>query len=77
MDVKKEFLDILQDYVDFPVEEVNTEEAFKAASGIDSFVFIEMIAAVEDRFGIRIPNSDMRDFQTLDDIINYIAAKVA
>ncbi|MBR3653281.1 MAG: acyl carrier protein [Bacteroidales bacterium] len=77
MDVKKEFLDILQDYVDFPVEEVNTEEAFKAASGIDSFVFIEMIAAVEDRFGIRIPNSDLKGFSTIDDIIRYIEAKVA
>ena len=48
MDVKKEFLGILQDYVDFPVEEVDTEAAFKAASGIDSFVFIEMIAAISD-----------------------------
>lgn len=77
MDVKKEFLDILQDYVDFPVEEVNTDEAFKAASGIDSFVFIEMIAQIESHFGISIPNSDLKGFSTIDDIINYIAAKVA
>lgn len=77
MDVKKEFLNILQDYVDFPVEEVNTEEAFKAASGIDSFVFIEMIAQIESHFGISIPNADLKSFNTIDDIINYIAAKVA
>ena len=76
-EVKKVFLEILQDYVEFPVEGVDTTLAFKAASGVDSYVFIELIAAVEDRFGIRIPNSDMRDFQTLYDIINYIAAKVA
>ncbi|MCR5071923.1 MAG: acyl carrier protein [Bacteroidales bacterium] len=77
MDVKKEFLNILQDYVEFPVEEVNTEEAFKAASGIDSFVFIEIIARIEEHFGISIPNSDLKGFSTIDDIINYIAAKVA
>lgn len=77
MDVKKEFLAILQDYVDFPVEEVNTEEAFKAASGIDSFVFIEMIAAIEDHFGISIPNADLKSFNTISDIIRYIEAKVA
>ena len=71
------FLDILQDYVEFPVEGLDTTQAFKAASGVDSYVFIELIAAVEDRFGIRIPNSDLRDFNTIDDIINYIAAKVA
>lgn len=77
MDVKKEFLAILQDYVDFPVEEVNTEEAFKAASGIDSFVFIEMIAAIEDHFGISIPNADLKSFNTISDIIRYIEARIA
>ena len=76
-EVKKVFLDILQDYVEFPVADVDTTQAFKSASGVDSYVFIELIAAVEDRFGIRIPNNDMRDFNTIDDIINYIAAKTA
>ena len=76
MDVKKEFLDILQDYVEFPVEEVNTDEAFKAASGIDSFVFIEMIAQIESHFGISIPNSDLKSFNTISDIIRYIEARV-
>lgn len=76
-EVKKVFLDILQDYVEFPVEGLDTTQAFKAASGVDSYVFIGLISAVEDRFGIRIPNSDLRDFNTIDDIINYIAAKTA
>ena len=77
MNVKNEFLDILQDYVDFPVNEIHTDEPFKAASGVNSFVFIEMISSVEDHFGIRIPNSDLLGFNTIDDIINYIAAKTA
>ena len=77
MDVKKEFLGILQDYVDFPVEEVNTEEAFKAASGIDSFVFIEMIAQIESHFRISIPNADLKSFNTISDIIRYIESRVA
>ena len=77
MDVKQEFLSILQDYVDFPVEEVNTEEAFKAASGIDSFVFIEMIAQIESHFGISIPNAGLKSFNTINDIIRYIESRVA
>ena len=76
-EIKKVFLDILQDYVEFPVEGLDTTQAFKAASGVDSYVFIELISAVEDRFGIRIPNSDLLGFNTIDDIINYIAAKTA
>ena len=77
MNVKKEFLDILQDYIDFPVAEIHTDAPFKAASGVDSFVFIEMISSVEDHFGIRIPNSDLVAFKTVDDIVGYIERKAA
>lgn len=77
MNVKKEFLDILQDYVEFPVEEIHTDEPFKAASGVDSFVFIEMISSVEDHFGIRVPNADLVTFKTIDDIVGYIEKKAA
>jgi len=77
MNVKNEFLDILQDYIDFPVNEIHTDEPFKAVSGVDSFVFIEMISSVEDHFGIRIPNSDLVAFKTVDDIVGYIERKAA
>jgi acyl carrier protein len=77
MNVRQEFLDIFQDYVDFPVSEVPTDKPFKATSGLDSFVFIEMISAVEEHFNIRIPNSDLLGFQTLDDMIHYIEGKTA
>ena len=73
MNVKKEFLDILQDYVEFPVEEIHTDEPF----GVDSFVFIEMISSVEDHFGIRVPNADLVNFKTIDDIVGYIERKAA
>jgi acyl carrier protein len=77
MNVKNEFLDILQDYIDFPVNEIHTDEPFKAVSGVDSFVFIEMISSVEEHFGIRIPNSDLVAFKTVDDIVGYIERKAA
>jgi acyl carrier protein len=77
MNVKKEFLDILQDYVDFPVEEIHTDEPFKSSSGVDSFVFIEVISSVEDHFGIRVPNADLVNFKTIDDIVGYIEKKAA
>lgn len=72
MDTKIQLLDIIQDYVDCPVEEIGTDEAFKATVGVDSFIFIEMVGSIEDRFGISIPNSDLKKFNTLNDIITYI-----
>ena len=77
MDVKKEFLGILQDYVDFPVEEVVTDVPFKVASGVDSFMLMELVGALEDHFGISIPKRDLMGLKTADDMIGYIEKRIA
>lgn len=76
MQIKNDFLGILQDYVDFPVEEIVTDMPFKAASGVDSFMMIEMISAVEEHFGIHIPNRDILQLKTVDDMVGYIQSKL-
>lgn len=77
MQIKDDFLGILQDYVDFPVEEIITDMPFKAASGVDSYMMIEIIAAVEDHFGIKIPNRDIMQLKTVDDMVGYIQMRIA
>jgi len=77
MDVKKEFLGIVQDYVDFPVEEVVTDVPFKAASGVDSFMLMELVGALEDHFGVSIPNRDLMGLKTADEMIGYIEKRIA
>ncbi len=77
MDVKRDFLEILQDYVEFPVAEIDTAAPFKAVSGVDSFVMMEIVNTVEEHFGIAIPNNDLVLFKTVDDIVGYIGKKVA
>ena len=77
MDIKKDFLSILQDYVDFPVEEIQTSEPFKAVSGIDSFVMMEIVNSIEDHFSIAIPNNDLVHFRSIDDIVGYIDKRLA
>ncbi len=70
-------MDIIREYVELPAEEIPTGEAFKMAAGMDSFIFIAMVGSIEERFGIKIPNSDLRGFNTLDDIISYVDRKKA
>ena len=77
MDVKRDFLGILQDYVEFPVEEIVTSEPFKAVSGIDSFVMMEIVNTMEEHFGISIPNNDLVHFKSIDEIVGYIGRRLA
>ena len=77
MNVKKEFLGSLQDYVEFPVEDIAVDVPFKAASGVDSFMLMELVSALEEHFGISIPNRDLMGLKTAGDMIGYIEKRIA
>ena len=75
MNVKTDILNILQDYIEAPVDEITTDMPFKAVANIDSFMLIELIAAIEDHFGVAISNTDLGAFKTIDDIVAYVESK--
>ena len=41
----------------------------------DSLDAVEIIMAIEDTFGIEIPDEDAEKFQTVSDIVSYVEAK--
>ena len=55
--------------------EVVPEASFVDDFGADSLDFIELITAVEDTFGIEIPDDDMEKLGTVQDAVNYIESK--
>ena len=72
MEIKEKLIEIIQDYIDFPASEIDPDVPLRTVAALDSFVLIELIASIEDRFGISIPNEDIKGFKTLNDlVINY------
>lgn len=43
---------------------------------IDSFGLMDMVISFEDEFSIEIPDRDLRQFVTVNDIINYLEARI-
>lgn len=56
--------------------EVVPEASFVDDFNADSLDFIELITAVEDTFGIEIPDEDAEKLQTVRDAIDYIEARI-
>ena len=56
--------------------EVVLEASFADDFNADSLDFIELITAVEDTFGIEIPDEDAEKLQTVRDALNYIEARI-
>ncbi len=58
------------------VEETDiTEEAnFQEDLGADSLDLVEMIMELEDQFGIKIPDEDAQQIQTVGQAVEYVTA---
>lgn len=74
MDIKSELISVIKDYTDVPSGEIDTSLGLKFL-GINSYVVLSMISEIENRFNVSIPDSDLYNFQTLDDIIGYLEKK--
>lgn len=65
-------MDIVRDYVEGDPDQIDTSAKFKLAVGVDSFIFLAMISAIEENFSVRFPAEALGKFETLDDIISYL-----
>lgn len=63
---------ILQDVGGIPTDGVTPESRFSDDLAISSLNYIELIVNVEDTFGVRIEDSDAKDFTTVQDLIDFI-----
>ena len=75
MDIEKELLDIVGNYVDIPLESINFDDGIKFA-GLNSYGLLSMISDVEGHFYVSIPDSKLREFKTLRDIADFIKTQI-
>ena len=57
--------------------EVKPEASFMDDFGADSLDIIELLTAVEEAFKIEIPDEDAGKLQTVQNAVDYVAAKAA
>lgn len=61
-----------------PADEVTPEKNFVNDLAVDSLSMIEVALIAQERFDMDIPDTDMQDFKTVQDVIAYVhGAKVA
>ena len=52
--------------------DIAPEKSFTEDLGIDSLTMAEVVVAVEDRFGVPIPDADCARFTTVGDALRYV-----
>ena len=55
-------------------EDVNEEAAFVDDLGADSLDIVELVMALEEEFGVTIPDEEAENIKTVGDAVSYIEA---
>ncbi len=71
-DVTDKVKKIIVDQLGVEEDEVTPEASFIEDLGADSLDIVELIMALEEEFGIEIPDEDAEKIATVKDAITYI-----
>ena len=59
------------------VEEITPDKRLVSELELDSFGLMELVLAFESEYNIEIPDRDLRNFDTVQDIVDYIDHKLS
>jgi len=65
---------IVNEVAGVPVEDVQTDKSFVDDLDIDSLSMVEVVMAAEDKWGVKIPDSEVKNLKTVGDAVSFIAA---
>jgi acyl carrier protein len=63
---------IIAEQLDVEVEAVSPEKSFTDDLGADSLAIVELVLALEEEFGIKIPDDKVDSIKTVGDAVEYI-----
>ncbi len=76
MDILEKVKDLIADQLDAADKDSITEgSSITDDLGADSLDVVDLVMALEDEFGIEIPEDEVENIKTVGDIIKYIEDK--
>jgi len=65
--------EIIDEIAGVPADEVTPEKNFVEDLDIDSLSMVEIAVAAQDKFGVEIPDEQLKDLKTVQDVVNYVS----
>ena len=67
------FSEIVEEIAGVPADEVTPSKSFVDDLDIDSLSMVEIAVAAQDKFGVEIPDGELKDLATVQDVVTYVA----
>ena len=65
--------EIVNEETGIPTDDVQPETSFTDDLDIDSLSMMTIVVNAEEKFGVRIPDDDVKNLSTVGDAVSYIA----
>ncbi len=69
--MKDEIIELMAETLDVPAEKLNEKTNLVKDLEIESLDLVDLVAAFEEKFEIEIADKDIKNLQTVGDIIAY------
>ena len=67
---------IVNEVAGVPVADVQADKSFVDDLDIDSLSMVEVVMAAEDKWCLKIPDSEVKNLKTVGDAVTYISANL-
>ena len=64
--------EIIEEVTGIEPSEITPEKSFVDDLDIDSLSMVEIAVAAQDKFGVEIPDDQLKDLKTVQDVIDYV-----
>ncbi|MBM3689021.1 MAG: acyl carrier protein [Actinobacteria bacterium] len=68
---------IVNEVAGVPVADIQPDASFIDDLDIDSLSMVEVVMAAEDKWGVKIPDSEVKNLRTVRDAVAYIEKSTA
>jgi len=65
--------EIVDEIAGVPTDEVTPDKNFVEDLDIDSLSMVEIAVAAQDKFGVEIPDEQLKDLKTVQDVVNFVS----
>ena len=65
---------IVNEVAGVPVEDIQADKSFVDDLDVDSLSMVEVVMAAEDKWGVKIPDEEVKNLKTVGDAVAYIQA---
>lgn len=71
-EIRTDLADIVNEVAGIPAEDVQLDKSFTDDLDVDSLSMVEVVVASEEKFGVTIPDDEVKNLRTVGDAVGFI-----